>query len=291
MNLATTPTPRDWLDGLDDTNFGVEPDRTPVEEIQKNAHIVNGGTQEFKCPACRGTGNFITYTGRIGGRCFKCKGAGQITKGQNAAIKAKATKEANQLKWRDENKAAITYMHKRAEKGNHFYAGLIEKMNVFGTLTENQLRMVQVDMDKDDAFWAKKKAEQDAAAPKIGVDKIDALFETAKANGLIRPIFRTERLTIKRAPATGRNPGALYVTDRDLGGEYVGMIKDGQFKAKYGAKPDTLKLLCEIAGDPLEAAVKYGRSTGTCCICARELTDPVSVANGIGPICQGKFGL
>ena len=31
------------------------------------------------CPACRGSGNFVSYTGRVVGNCFKCKGAGKRT--------------------------------------------------------------------------------------------------------------------------------------------------------------------------------------------------------------------
>jgi hypothetical protein len=36
--------------------------------------------------------------------------------------------------------------------------------------------------------------------------------------------------------------------------------------------------------------VAYGRATGSCSCCGRELTDPVSIEAGIGPICAGRFG-
>jgi hypothetical protein len=39
----------------------------------------------------------------------------------------------------------------------------------------------------------------------------------------------------------------------------------------------------------LEEAKEYGRKTGTCYMCSRELTNPVSIENGIGPICASKF--
>lgn len=57
-------------------------------------------------------------------------------------------------------------------------------------------------------------------------------------------------------------------------GLYEGMIKEE---------------LTIIAKDPKAAAIAYGRLTGTCCICGRKLEDAESVANGIGPICAGKF--
>lgn len=39
----------------------------------------------------------------------------------------------------------------------------------------------------------------------------------------------------------------------------------------------------------LEKAKEYGRQTGNCLICGRELTNPNSIANGIGPICAGRL--
>lgn len=39
----------------------------------------------------------------------------------------------------------------------------------------------------------------------------------------------------------------------------------------------------------LDEAKQFGRDTGTCCQCGIELTDPESIAAGIGPICASKF--
>lgn len=38
----------------------------------------------------------------------------------------------------------------------------------------------------------------------------------------------------------------------------------------------------------LAQAREYGIKYGVCCICGRTLTDEVSVANGIGPVCAGR---
>jgi hypothetical protein len=38
----------------------------------------------------------------------------------------------------------------------------------------------------------------------------------------------------------------------------------------------------------LEQAAEYGQLHGWCCVCGRHLTDPKSVAAGIGPVCAGK---
>jgi hypothetical protein len=49
------------------------------------------------------------------------------------------------------------------------------------------------------------------------------------------------------------------------------------------------RVLVEIEKDPFEAAKQYGRDSGRCAACGRDLTDPESIANGIGPICASKF--
>jgi hypothetical protein len=287
-NAARTPH---FLDGLDDTNFGAEPTRITTEEIKQRTHIANGGevAQQPDCPKCNGRGTVtIGYTHARQATCFKCQGTGKVTVRVYAAAKGKATKEANQLAWRDEHKAEIAYAHKRAEKGNNFYRGMIEKLNAYGTLTEAQLRAIQTDIDKDDAFWKAKKAEQDAAAPKVEITAIEALFETAVENDIKRPIFRADGLEISKAPANGRNAGALYVK---AAGEYAGKIVGGKFHKVYAAPADVTDRLMAVAADPLAEAMKYGRKTGNCALCGRTLVDPVSIRALIGPVCAPKWNL
>ena len=47
-------------------------------------------------------------------------------------------------------------------------------------------------------------------------------------------------------------------------------------------------IVATIAADD-EALARYGRETGTCGVCHRTLTDPESVALGIGPVCRQGF--
>lgn len=49
------------------------------------------------------------------------------------------------------------------------------------------------------------------------------------------------------------------------------------------------RILAEIAADPLAALKLYGHSLGKCGKCNRTLTDEVSRAAGIGPICAGRL--
>jgi uncharacterized protein DUF6011 len=39
----------------------------------------------------------------------------------------------------------------------------------------------------------------------------------------------------------------------------------------------------------IEEAKAFGALYGTCCVCGRTLTDETSIANGIGPICEGRI--
>jgi hypothetical protein len=50
------------------------------------------------------------------------------------------------------------------------------------------------------------------------------------------------------------------------------------------------KVLAEIAKDPRMAAINYGIQTERCSQCHRKLTNDVSRAAGIGPVCAGKVG-
>jgi len=48
-------------------------------------------------------------------------------------------------------------------------------------------------------------------------------------------------------------------------------------------------ILAEIGADPKAAAVAYGTLHNSCAVCHSPLTDPDSLAAGIGPICAKRF--
>lgn len=279
---------RDYLfEDHESSDVRAESARQSQEDIRKNASIVNGGdaVQMVDCPKCRGSG--MTRWGR----CFRCqssKVAGKVSVRSAAASKAVRTRQENIMTAREDFErdcaAEAKYMRKRAEKGSTFYAGLLDGLNTYGSLTENKLAIVRRDMAKDAEFWASKKA----AAPVVNMSAIEALFDKAVENDVKRPIFRADGLEISRAPATGRNAGALYVK-RD--GEYAGKIVDGKFQKVYAAPADTLDRLMAVAADPLAESMKYARKTGNCGLCGRGLVDPVSIRALVGPICAPRWGL
>ena len=69
------------------------------------------------------------------------------------------------------------------------------------------------------------------------------------------------------------------------GSTLVRLPPEGIYKGDASIK----NALLQAAADPLQAAVAYGRQTGSCSCCGRELTDPVSIFGGIGPICLAKL--
>ena len=285
-SAAREPTrPGGYLFGDDyqDATFDA-PKQLDQEAIRREAHIANGGEATFSCPKCGGSG--MTRWGA----CFKCKGRGNITKGQNAAIKGKATKEANKQAWMAENLDAVMYATKRRDKGSTFYQSLIEKLDAYGTWTEGQLALIRKDMAKDVEFYARKDAERKAAAPEIdNISAVQALFDKATENDVKRPIFRTVDITISKAPMTGKNPGALYVKTTD-DGTYCGKIVAGKYHTGYGA-PNVLEALKAVAVDPGAEAIKYAAKFSRCGICGTATIDPVSVRSAVGPICARKWGL
>lgn len=102
--------------------------------------------------------------------------------------------------------------------------------------------------------------------------------------------FYAEPLKLSR-----RNQDSLcWITWNDA---VVGKIEDERatvWKSKAEAAGTTplkvLAVLEEFEADPLGTAQKYGKESGRCCSCGRDLTDPESIAAGIGPICATKFG-
>lgn len=80
---------------------------------------------------------------------------------------------------------------------------------------------------------------------------------------------------------TGRWEGYTFVKS-------VPMIPNGTDEPVRGV--EATHILNAIERDPVTAAVNYGRMTGRCGQCNRRLSDPTSVAMGIGPECRSNFG-
>jgi Family of unknown function (DUF6011) len=119
---------------------------------------------------------------------------------------------------------------------------------------------------------------------------IAAAFQKAKDHGIETPKVRLQHddrtFVISMAPATGRNPGALYIK---MGTTYLGKIYYGRFYASEQCDAATEDDVFAVCKAPLEAAVAYGLKYGKCSCCGRTLTNEESIALGIGPICRENY--
>jgi hypothetical protein len=123
-------------------------------------------------------------------------------------------------------------------------------------------------------------------------DALFAAFEAAKSKGAKRLTLRFDGINVK----PNRDNSALWVTsqsetemgDYGMKPKYLGKVTTAGCDSRLS---DTVKeIIMGAAQDPLNAAIRYGKLSGECSCCGRELTDPRSIERGIGPICATKFG-
>ena len=86
----------------------------------------------------------------------------------------------------------------------------------------------------------------------------------------------------------------FFVVDRPSEGKWAGWVflkiqaSDDLYPIKDPARKEFIYKA--IAHSPREASMRYGRELGHCGVCGRTLTDPNSIALGIGPVCAGRMG-
>lgn len=270
-----------------------------TEQTQERASIVNGGETGYEqkpCKKCGGSGfktygyvNIQTYP------CGLCKGTGKVTnrrlvnveRHKKGLVTAAQNLTERKEAFRAEHADLITGLAHVAEWSD-FARSLIGSFNERGTLSDKQVEAGKHHLARIAENRAKKEAEANAKSGDVEMSAITALFDKARSSGLKRPKFYVGEMKISLAPLTGKNAGALYVTYED---DYQGKIVGSAYQATRASKPETLDILRKIAENPGEAARMYGQQTGICCCCGAELTNKVSKAAGIGPICAGNWGL
>lgn len=199
------------------------------------------------------------------------------------------------------NPIAYLKAHHRSfpEKDRMFIGSLIKADARYG-LTQKQ------------EFWAKKLATQHAEGPKdapkeqVGsLDAIETMINSAKKTGLKHPRITIEtpdgdRIQISMAGTKSRYAGSLNVTDGGSFGSNVwyGRVSKGTFVMNTGLAESNPRELARVAGflvrladNPTETISAYGKRSGYCACCNRKLTDPESLARGVGPVCASNFGL
>lgn len=255
---------------------------------------------KFPCMSCAGTG---VYRGvRVNqpeSKCFACNGKGSHKKDHWEVMKDKKARAAKSKRTREDNiEIACANFHAANPQvagifaahasWNRFVANVRSEMQA-GKMPNAKAIEIMMDIDrKSKERDALRQAERDALAVKLDYASIVQMFETAMTNGLKRMSYRAEGFVMTPAAKTGRNPGAIYV--KRVEGGYLGKVIAGKFHAGHGVTAEDTEKLLKIAANPLEAAKAYGKLTGKCSCCGRQLTDHVSIALGIGPICAEKWG-
>tara|TARA_R110000824_G_scaffold149861_2_gene320247 strand:+ start:5907 stop:6758 length:852 start_codon:yes stop_codon:yes gene_type:complete len=273
----------------------------PAHELSDEADDVKVDDREkFPCEHCSGTGTWHGGRNRRGvSKCFACKGSGFFMTSRFDRQKAKASRVVSKAKKLDNAQqafleqnpemAAVLISCLKWRDWNDFAGSLYSQFETRGSLSEKQVQAALRMAAKIEATQAAKAEAQEETAVSIDLSPIRDMFDTAVGNGLMRPKYRAEGLVISRAPDGGKNAGHLYVKTVD--GEYQGKLTpDHRFLPVGSAAAETTPALQAIAVDPEEAAIRYGRQTGSCGCCGRDLTNKESIERGIGPICADKWG-
>jgi hypothetical protein len=252
-------------------------------------------THSEQCSKCGGSGRFYGYSGRVVGNCFACKGKGVLSFKTSAKDRADnrakaATRKANAMadSWSafaESHPIESEWIRDNAQ-GFAFAQSMRDAVQKYGALTDGQLgavrRCIARNMERD----AERKARVESALP-LDTSAIESAF--AKAGTVLQsPKLRVAGFVISRAKSHSANAGGLYV--KGNGGTYLGKILGGKFFRSRECTDADESSFRTVAKDPQGAAIAYGRLTGSCACCGRTLTDPESIARGIGPICADNFG-
>lgn len=181
------------------------------------------------------------------------------------------------------------------ESDTEFARSLGRQWNERHSLSEKQWPWV----DKLTARF--QQALNPAAAEPAEVVTFPRLAETflTAATGLKWPKLRLttetgQELVLSRCGERSRTPGSINITD---GGPYgsntfFGRINpEGAADLRDVATADVRATLAAYNADPEAEAKVQGQRTGRCMCCGAELTDEVSIALGIGPVCGKRWGI
>lgn len=85
--------------------------------------------------------------------------------------------------------------------------------------------------------------------------------------------------------------GSIYKVQRSTqsGRVYAKALVENNGSWSFEYAPGTVKILSERTLMTLDEAKEFGALYGTCCVCARTLTNEESIEAGIGPVCGGRL--
>lgn len=110
--------------------------------------------------------------------------------------------------------------------------------------------------------------------------------DNRKRAGRLTFVNTAGRVTI--TPAAEAKKGHWVAADGKLLGQ---LLPSGEVVRRAEMPPAVLCLLDNLEADTEGTAAEYGRASGVCCYCGKELTDGRSKAAGYGPTCAASYRL
>lgn len=101
-------------------------------------------------------------------------------------------------------------------------------------------------------------------------------------------------LVLSIAGPKSKFKGQIMLTDGGKFGanKWFGRITpEGTYAEGKATHPEILSLLRKFAANPVKVAADYGKLTGNCCFCHKELSDARSTAVGYGGTCAKNWGM
>lgn len=130
-------------------------------------------------------------------------------------------------------------------------------------------------------------AELPVSRPASPVDRFKAL--AAKLPDVDRAYYGISVIDLEKSSEPFYE---FYSVDKPQNGRWKGwtfvrrQAGDDFWKISFDK---SVAVLEAIAADPEKALAAYGHEIGRCGICHRTLTDPESIARGIGPVCAERL--
>jgi hypothetical protein len=192
------------------------------------------------------------------------------------------------LEWEE----AVALCQEEARKGNKFAYDMCMRETKGLYMSEAQVSWVY--KIAEDVRQLKDAPSEQVEAPRsIDASNILASLAEARAKGIKKPMLRLLmprdcHIKIKYM-SVGKNAGGCWVTSND---NLIGKIDDGGVFTFTG-KPYTNDFICDVFefiesvnSDVKGSLESYGKMTNRCGCCGILLTNDLSVAIGIGPICE-----
>ncbi|MFD8529498.1 DUF6011 domain-containing protein [Streptosporangium canum] len=149
--------------------------------------------------------------------------------------------------------------------------------------------------DKQKIFFDNLLAEREHHLTPETIALIKAKASSTDMRGLIDELLKAPHKPMQSTnmpePGIYKRDGQIYELKQN---RHTGVLKVSRievFGTRVRRRATVLRARVFTTADKitLDDASGFGREYGICCCCFRLLTDPISVRDGIGPVCKAKY--